>query len=230
MVLLVLTCPRPLPRLAMTLQALDAQSWVGDRIVWSDGPIDASAIPGGWEVVSRPRIGPPNTHPYFDAVSVCQGHDVLVIEDDVDVVPGALRYIQRAGVPEGLAYVSWFDPICRMPVSVPAVRFFPASEIVPCQARTIPSASIDIMIEYRASSSFDAELGADGAMASAFAGMLAAIHVPSLFQHVGSASVVRPGADLSGPRTSETYRPTLDVSRAFAHVDPARLMRLPQRM
>ncbi len=229
MILLVLTCPRPRPRLAFTLQQLDAQAWIGDRVVWSDGPIDDSAIPDGWDAVPRERIGPPNTRPYFDAVAACRGHDVLVIEDDVDVASGALRYIQRAGAPDGLAYVSWFDPLCRLPCSVPAVRFFPAREVVPCQARTIPSASIEAMIEYRVSSAFDEHLGADGAMAAAFAGQFAAVHVPSLFQHVGATSVACPGSELSGPRVSETYLPTLDVSRAFAHVDPAALLRVTGR-
>jgi hypothetical protein len=214
--LYVLTAPRAVDYLSTTLAALSAQAWRGPRTVWSDGPISGD-VPPGWRVVERPRRGPPNTHAFRELLEDARavGGDILVVEDDVAPSPGFLPYVERVGCPAALAFVSWFDPICRVPASAPAVVFVPAAHVLPAQARTWPASSVEALCR---ASDAGAAGGLDAWAAGALRGGVAAVHVPSLVQHVGMASAAS-SAILSPARQAESWMGRhVDVDHVFAAV------------
>lgn len=220
--LAVLTCPRASDYLPRTLAMLGDVSAFERRLLWSDGP---RVEVDGWEIGGGGRQGPPNTFAFWDLLAaVPAGSDLLFLEDDVEASPGALAYAARMGCPEGLAFVSWFDPICRRSVFLPRVVYVNASDVVGCCARTFPAAVVQELLRFRDSPLWSPGGGSDTCVATAMAGMLAAVHTPSLFQHVGAESAVSPDAGLAGARTSESWLgPVFNVAKSFASITPGEL-------
>jgi hypothetical protein len=225
-ILAVLTCTRVSGHdyATQTLERLDAQKWSGGKLLWTDGE---QVTRDGWTCgATSPRMGPPNTYAFWDLLAGAEGQDVLFVEDDAIPSRGALEYIARMGCPPGLAYVSWFDPICRRSDRLPRIRYFDAGEIIPCQARAFPSATVARLLAFRWSPGWAPSGGSDANIATALAGQVAAVHQPSLFQHVGAASEVQPGIGLSGMRVSDSWMGEMfDVNEAFRNVSKSDLWR-----
>ena len=222
--LAVLTCARKRDYLSRTLASLGDVGACDRRLVWCDGPVTIPDAAHGWEVGGSPmRQGPPNTFAFWDLLAAVTG-DLLFIEDDVLASPGAVAYAVRMGCQDGLAYVSWFDPVCRRTFRLPRVRYFDAGEIIPCQARTIPARTISRLLEFRSHPDWAPGTGSDACVATTLTGQMAAVHVPSLFQHVGNISEVDADGALTGDRLSESWLgESYDVARGFKHIQPSDL-------
>jgi hypothetical protein len=222
--LAILTCARERDYLTRTIRSLGDVSRFDRRLIWCDGDAPIPDAPRGWEIGGGSRRqGPPNTFAFWDLLADVQG-DLLFLEDDVEASPGALTYAARMGCPDGVAFVSWFDPICRRSSRLPRARYFDAGEVVGCPARTFPSATVRDLVAFRGGPAWEPGTGSDVNVAAALGGRIAAVHVPSLFQHIGAESAVSPGAALDGDRTSESWLgPLYDVARGFASVQPSDL-------
>jgi hypothetical protein len=224
--LAVLTCKREgADYVTRTLDRLDAQNWKGRKLLWSDGPLVERP---GWESGGNPRQGPPNTFAFWDLLAVVDpGDDLLFVEDDVLPSAGALAYAARMGCPRGVAYVSWFDPICRRSNRLPRVRYFDAGEIIPCQARTFSAHTVAQLLAFRSDPRWLPGGGSDACVAAALGGQWAAVHQPSLFQHVGQESAVDPGSSLSGARIAESFLGDDFDFKVFAGITSAELFASP---
>jgi hypothetical protein len=224
--LAILTCARKRDYLARTLESVGDIGRFGRLLIWCDGPVTLPRAALGWEVGGvGERQGPPNTFAFWDLLAAVDGDDLLFLEDDVIASPGAVTYAARMGCPAGMAYVSWFDPICRYGWrGLPAVRYINAGEVIGCPARTFPAETVRELLAFHGGPGWAPDCGSDVNIAAALKGRLAAVHVPSLFQHVGDVSEVSTGDALSGIRTSESWLgETYDVARGFAHVQPSDL-------
>ncbi len=226
MILVVLTSPRPngADYLPAILSALELQRWGGERWIWSDGGTVAARP--GWRVFARPRRGPPNTFAFWELLAALPpGVPITIFEDDVQPSPGTLPYIERMGCRGQLAYVSWFDGICRRSEMLPRLRYIDASEVITAQARTYSPGTIATLLAAREAITWHPGVQYDACMAPFLSGQLAAVHVPSLVQHVGARSALG-NAPLDGMRRSESWLgETFDVDHAFHHVDPQTLFR-----
>ncbi len=223
--LAILTCARKREYLSRTLASIGDAIGFDRRLLWTDGDVVLPPAARGWEVGGRsPRQGPPNTFAFWDLLAAVEG-DLLFLEDDVEASPGALAYAVRMGCPAGVAYVSWFDPICRRTTrGVPVVRYINAGEVIGCPARTFPAETIRELLAFRDSPGWIPGCGSDGNIAAALKGRLAAVHVPSLFQQIGEVSEVSDDEMLGSIRTSESWLgSSYDVARGFAHVQPSDL-------
>ena len=209
--------------LMRTIESLgSAPASVGRRLIWHDGP--AGGDVSGWESHgTAARQGPPNTHAFWDLVEyvATSGDDLLFFEDDIQASPGSVAYAARMGCPGWAAFVSWFDPVGKWTNQVPKVLYLDAGTIIPCQARTLPAHTLARLAEFRHSHGWRPAVGSDACVAAALRGETAAIHIPSLVQHVGAVSEVSSDVGLSGDRVAGSWLgPTYNVERGFQHVTP----------
>ena len=143
------------------------------------------------------------------------------MEDDIQASPGAVAYALRMGCPGWAAFVSWFDPIGKWTNQVPKILYLDAGTVIPCQARTFPAHILVRLADFRRSQDWSPGGGSDACVAAALRGEAAAIHIPSLVQHVGAASEVSPGFGLTGDRVAGSWLgPTYNVERGFKHITP----------
>ncbi len=217
----VITAPRPggASYVSVVMSQVSAQ-WQGPKVLWSDGPVEVTIPLSGWQLRERPRVGPPNTLVLWDLLqdARARGGDAIVLEDDVDVAPGAIPYMARIGCPAHLAYISWFDPILRRAQETwPVGALIPAGRILPAQARTYPERTIARLCE--AGPGRNLRAGCDARVAEVPNGQLAGVHAPSLVQHVGAVSAAMPGAALTPERKSDTFlRLPVGVDMAFCYI------------
>ncbi len=226
MFLVVLTSARKNNYLEKTLDCINKQTWRGKKILWSDGELPETKGTYGWKIIVREKQGPPNTFAFWDMLNYCncECEDILFFEDDILLSKNCLEYIQKIGCPEPYSYISWYDGLFKPTIVVPKIWNIDGSEIISCQARTIPIRTIEYLCKYRYSDQWEPRYmsGSDAVMAKALKGKLAGIHVPSLVQHIGEESLVMPeGSALMDYRVSATWKgEEFDIGQHYEASNP----------
>lgn len=199
--LTVLTCPRGKNYLPDTLASLDrggARSI--DRFVLVDGRAQGFSRPG-WSVDTVNHTPQGSLHALFATLRWARNHDVdrlLYFEDDVVVCKNAIPRMLAVGVPENLAFVSFFD-MKEMSYAAPPGMY----EMSPMgndgrgfwgmQSVLLPRRTIEFILrnedrirrfgnKQSGETLFGYELLKDGQKYG--------VHVPNLVEHVGDVSAI----------------------------------------
>ncbi len=206
----VLTHQRPENYLLHTLQSID-QSATTRRIVVSDSLEWAPVINKPWELLQfqRPQTEKPDNRWAFwrcmdMAVSV--GEDAIICEDDIELCRNGARAAELLTVPTDVAWISLFDP--WFDTNVPHALWRAPAGVSSCaQMLKLPNRTCRFLRTMFLQS--DARVGSDDALMlfGRLFGMLHAVHVPSLAQHIGTISSV--GSTVE--RKSRSFRADLDA-------------------
>jgi len=193
-VIAVLTAPRPggVDYLTATLDMVD-ESATSARFLIVDG--GAAETRADWSLVMpryRPDVGrPANRFAAWEAIQIAHHiqEDLILLEDDIELVSGAMAWAERLAVPDDSAFVSLYTP--RM-AGVRGLWRSTAHHYCYAQALKFPLRTIDAMIaaphEWIGSwfDHTDSTLRAIGIARR----WRYALHLPSLAQHVGAVSVL----------------------------------------
>jgi len=211
--LVVLTAPRPagMSYLEQTLDSLAAAGpWNGPKIILSDGDVGLTAPPPGWAHVLQPAQGQAKAMwSAFRLALAMDANYLTFFEDDVHLCRNALPYIEAREVPDGLAFVTWFDATRRM---APEPGLFherlSASEGKHFQgacALTLPARTLQMAVKHSMVASWPLRTYGDGLLGKVLDGMDYGVHIPNLVQHVGAVSAAGNPGGLTQGRSSPTY-------------------------
>ena len=207
--LTVVTAPRSVDYLPETLSLLDgpAGPWWGTRILLADGH-DRARRPG-WIIASTARqLG--SVRAFGALLALAGDPDLLVVvHDDAHLCRGALPRIQRIGVPEGLAAVMYYQEGWAGEVPGLHERLFGGRFVgAICAAYGRPA-----LVRLRAFpwADWPVSCGLDDAISQALAGLMYAVHVPHLAQHVGLAPAIHRVLP-AGERPSLSFDRDLDAA------------------
>jgi hypothetical protein len=233
--LVVLTCARdgeqPFVYLDDTLRQIEAERAAGVDVVEPTIVCDHTAsdnrpdIPIGWTLESFGR--PPGTlrgnkWAYWAALATAERagtDDALILEDDLEFAPNALRRMALFPVPADLAFVMFFAPaILQAPKMFPGLYRVPAP-VICCQAIKYSRAGLRRLLDWQSSLGFEAFVESDQSLdrARAELALKYGAHCPELVQHVGATSVANPGEGLEYDfRRAKTFARRLDSMALFA--------------
>ncbi len=212
-VLSVLTCRRRVSYLDATIASLEKAGATEDRVlrmICSDGPIDKFTHNGWRYLYALEPVG--NLRKFFDVLEFARAYSadrLFYFEDDVVLCKNAIARMQSVGVPEHLAFVSYFD----MKEVKPHQSRTPALLNVPVmgldgqgfwglQAVVFPKRTMDYLLANRAQILDEAGGEARRHQSDYFMGQALlrspwptyGVHVPNLVQHVGELSAVNKNA------------------------------------
>jgi hypothetical protein len=209
MILLITTCgPRPGDSLGKLRRQID-ESWSGRRILVSDGPTTVAA--DGWTIAATARReGQKPTYWRALAIGVEEarrtGDDrLLILEDDVELCANALAYMERARLPPGIEFVTWYDGHIVKPGAVAGIYPANAQYFICLQGVTWPLATAEKLLASPIAAAWDECHGGDILVAKILRARPYGVHVPNLVQHLGAESICSPGASLAGARTAANY-------------------------
>jgi hypothetical protein len=141
---------------------------------------------------------------------------LLYLEDDVQPCVNAIPYAIAAGVPDDLAFVTYFPTVGQVPDvwpgsdaaraefdRFPVMRRLSASHyFAGNQFLAIPRQTIDFLVQNDPLTSTPAwhfPNGADAWMGSLLSPQIYGAHLPALVEHVGDHSAAHPGLHLGAP-------------------------------
>jgi hypothetical protein len=156
---------------------------------------------------------------------VASGADrITLLEDDLELCAGFVARVDAQPVPDGCAFISWFDPFLNQPRSVlgaaGGIVNQPKEPIAPglvgfvrricsmfycCQALTFTRESALEIIHSPIAAFWPTPNEGDMLIAQVFRHRDYAVHVPALVQHVGELSLCNPGTPLKANRISHHY-------------------------
>ena len=221
----VLTHARPggASYLASTIKQIDATA-AGVRIIVADD-LEWSTpfqLPGHWRVhrFARPATErPQNKWATWECfrLAVEAREELIILEDDIDLCANGARYMETAIVPQDSIVGSFYDPY--FDAEVP--RGWWRQKMVDFrfgQAMKFSRVACLTLLELRESMTQIPRVGGDDMLTvlGRRAGWTAAIHCPSIVQHVGAVSAVGNGFVGTGElgltsRTSRSFRCDLDA-------------------
>lgn len=191
----------------LTAQIRDA-GWSGPRFLVADG---TAARASGWTTLASPRRqGQRRTYWRALALGVQQTRAaaddrILILEDDVELCRNALGYMQRAPIPAGLDFITWFDGHMIREGSTPGVYPVPAEKFFCLQGVTWRRSTAEMLLRSPAAAAWPDRHSGDTLIARILAGRRYGVHVPNLLQHIGAQSICNPGQQLAGVRTANNY-------------------------
>lgn len=204
--LTVLTCPRAKTSyLADTLASLERAGAhdVDQRVIVCDGPVPRG-VPASWEAYSLGSEPGGNMRAFFEVMRFAVNHGaqrLLYFEDDVVASRNAIHHMQAVGVPDDLAFVSFFDMKEMLPGAKPGLYRVPTMGkegwgFWGMQAVLFPFTTLDYAVRNQARitgrfpgipHSSDVALGYDLLFSDRSS---YGVHVPGLFEHIGEASSI----------------------------------------
>jgi hypothetical protein len=187
-------------------QIADA-GWRGPRFLVCDGP---PVQAGGWvTVASGRRQGQRRTYWRALALGVEQtrGRDerILILEDDVELCRNALPYIERAPIPPGLDFITWFDGHVMDPGASAGIYPVPAEKFFCLQGVTWRTTTAQTLLRSPEAAAWPDRHSGDTLIGKILRGRRYGVHVPNLIQHMGAQSICNPGQRLEGVRTANNY-------------------------
>ena len=196
-------------RLLSTLADVESSAR-GRKAIVVDGDFQISR--NGWEVVHYrgPKVGRQNKWVFWECLRVAAAadEDLVYVEDDASASKSAFAYIERFHeVPSDCAFASYYSPTGELHALPGHLRqqcsVFAYAVCLKVPLRTVKQL-LDLTPEMEAS-----RFGGCDDVLRALLGPrkhLAALHYPSLVQHVGDQSTVSDGATLGGDRSSRNWR------------------------
>jgi hypothetical protein len=235
MILVIVTCgARESPYLGNLVEQINQGGWQGIRMIVSDGP---PSLATGWPTFATPQLEG-QTKTYWRALATGleaakqSGSDRIVIfEDDVELSRNALQYMERAPLPEGLDFVTWFDGHAVPPGARHSIHVVPGDKFFCLQGVTWKLSTAERLLQSSAFGAWRERHAGDMLIAQILTGRFYGVHVPNLVQHMGAASICNPGQHLVGVRTANNYRgrafdamtlvSSIPVSGAWGAPEPA---------
>jgi hypothetical protein len=226
--LYVLTTARatedPWAYLRATVTGIEAQRCAVDyRAIVCDGKYTGPRF-GGWDIISYlgKEAGSGNRDPMWRVFHTAEdvAGDALICEDDIEIAPGALQYMLDFEIPGNVGFVSFFGAKSYINAKTPnGLRRIPRGTSRFLQCNKYDHEALSKLVAYRHNPEYKLTPGsADQTIARACKAVNidAAIHVPSLVDHVGAVSKNTPAAKLAWWRKADPDRLRVD----FRNVDP----------
>jgi hypothetical protein len=190
------------------LRQIQDAGWRGSRFLVCDGPpVQAS----GWvTVASAKRQGQRRTYWRALALGVEQTRGerderILILEDDVELCRNALSCIERASIPNGLDFITWFDGHIIQSGATPGIYPVPAEKFFCLQGITWRRSTAEILLRSPEAAAWPDRHSGDTLIGKILRGRRYGVHVPNLIQHIGAQSICNPGQRLEGVRTANNY-------------------------
>jgi len=233
MIVLITTCGRRgAEYLGPLVRQVDSSGWNGTRIIVSDGPPQFLC---SWRTSSTPaREGQKKA--YWRALAIgleearkTRDQRILILEDDVGLCRNALRYMERARLPDVLDFVTWFDGHAIPAGARQGIYPLPAQNFFCLQGVTWKPSTLEALLRSPLAAEWGELHSGDILIAKILRGRRYGVHVPNLVQHLGAESICNPGQKLRGVRTANNFPgPTFDALN-LGRTDPARRIVLAQR-
>lgn len=230
--LLLLTAARatddPWAYLKATVAGIEAQgACVSYRAIVCDGIYTGPRF-GGWDIISYlgKQPGSGNRDAMFRVFSTAEdlAGNALVLEDDVTMAPGSLQYMLDFDIPGDIGFVSFFGAKSYINSRTPhGLRRIPRGTSRFLQANKYSRGALSMLNAFRYRPEYqETPQSADQTIARACKvnKIDAAIHVPSLVDHVGEVSKNTPAAKLAWWRKADPERVRLDMRQ----IDPTKYL------
>ena len=190
------------------LRQIREGGWRGSRFLVCDGPpVRAS----GWvTVASAKRQGQRKTYWRALALGAEQSRRerderILILEDDVELCRNALPYIERAPIPKGLDFITWFDGHVIRPGSTSGIYPVPAEKFFCLQGVSWRTSTAELLLRSPEAAAWTDRHSGDTLIGKILRGRRYGVHVTNLVQHIGAQSICNPGQRLEGVRTANNY-------------------------
>jgi len=205
----VLTTPRPVPYFPETARQIVEQKprWRCEVFSHAEPP----AIPAGWGFTLIPREhATGNGHPYRKILEAAAraGEDLVLFEDDVHLVAGAIPYLEDFPVPADLAVVSFCQCLIRheSPWGLYRAPGWAMRMTQCCKFSRAGLATIlDGWTEEESKQMNMAMSDAGIAFALGRAKKLWGMHIPDLANHIGEISTLTVGEPIDANRRCNNF-------------------------